>query len=277
MEEEDAGWNGTYALLGVSWVAVAALHVARGKVRDESSVANQISIAVPLPLWWFRLVVILFLLATLALIFADPNLHAWALTRYTVWTFVCSLAYLIESQVKYSKVQVRPVVLCFCVCAELVVGTGYWSFYGSKTYISSQTALSQFHSTVAHMIIQVLLLVELISLAATKEVTRLPFASTLLYLSTYMVTYATAIFSFCHATDSTLPYTIIDPRDQGGYVPLWLLLAWFAHAVFCWVVTAAVGMRNSLADCSTLLSGKKPVESIESFSRISVPVDFLYF
>lgn len=276
---EDLGWTATYALLAVGWLVVFGLHVARGtkEEKDKGSISEAVTVDVPPEIWTARLIALIFFVATLGVIFADPELHAWALTRYTVWTFVCSLAYLAESQRLDSKIRIRPVVLCFCVCAELVVGVGYWSLYGSETYISEQSTLNQFHSTAAHMVIQIVLLLELYSLAATKNITELPFASTLLYLSTYMVTYATAVFSYCAATDSTLPYAIIDPREEGGFVPLWLLLAWFAHAVFCWIVTAGVGRRNSLADCSTLLSGEASVKGTSALGRISVPADFLFF
>lgn len=277
--DEDLGWAATYALLAVGWLVVFGLHVARGskQKRDKGSVHEVELVDVAPELWVARLVAIIFFVVTLGFIFADPDLHAWALTRYTVWTLVCSLAYLVESQKRGNKLRIRPVVLCFCVCAELVVGVGYWSLYANETYISEQSTLNQYHSTAAHMVIQLVLLIEVASLALTKKIESLPFASTLLYLSTYMVTYATAIFSYCAATDSTLPYAIIDPREEGGFVPLWLLLAWFAHAVFCYIVTAIVrGNPGSLKDCSTLIR-ESPESKRSDNSATHTHIGILFF
>ena len=275
--DEDLGWAATYALLAVGWLVVFGLHIARGskQKRDKGSVYEVELVDVAPELWVARLVAIIFFLITLGFIFADPDLHAWALTRYTVWTLVCSLAYLVESQKRGNKLCIRPVVLCFCVCAELVVSVGYWSLYANETYISKQSALNQYHSTAAHMVIQLVLLIEVASLALTKKIDKLPFASTLLYLSTYMVTYATSIFSYCATTNSKLPYAIIDPREQGGFVPLWLLLAWFAHAVSCYFVTAMVGGDfGSLRDCSTLIRDSTESERKNGNSATSIGVLF---
>ena len=98
--DEDLGWAATYALLAVGWLVVFGLHVARGskQKRDEGSVYEVEIVDVAPELWVARLIAIVFFAITLGFIFSDPDLHAWALTRYTVWTLVCSLAYLVEIQ-----------------------------------------------------------------------------------------------------------------------------------------------------------------------------------
>lgn len=261
MDKAESGWLGVILLLAASWLVVFNLFLARWRNGRKEPGLAPIEVGIPTAVWWLRFVIIVFFTITLGLIFGDPDLHAWALTRYTVWTFVCSLVYLAESQTAYTKIRVRPIVLAFCVSAELVVATGYWSLYADKTYISAQSRLSQFHSTVAHMLIQLVLLVEIIACARRGKLTPIPFAVTLLYLSTYMLAYASAIFVFCRETHSTLPYAIIDPREEGGYVPLWLLLAWFAHGVFCWITTALSQRRfASFADCSLLVSATSPLK-----------------
>ena len=276
MTSEIRGWTAVYIFLAVSWVVILALYAIRGRKKSENTEESVKYISVPKVVWWVRLGVILFFVATLVVIFYD--LELWALTRYTVWTLLCSLVYLCESHTFTNEnyyIKIRPVVLCFCLAAELVVGIGYWSLYGDETYIPEESVLNQYHSTAAHLIIQIVLLAEFIFCVVTQRsvIPSFPFASTLLYLSTYMILYATAVFSFAGASDSTLPYEIIDPRKEGTLVVLWMLIAWTAHASFVYLITAVYNRDlQSFSDCNRFLhiDSTPTAKSVSQENRVYV-------
>lgn len=240
MAEDNGPWIAVLCLLSFAWTLwLGFLFRARG--RRVPAFAGTIDLPVSDVYVAARVVVLMFLTAVAITVFLD--LGAWALTRFTVWSLFLSIGYFISVIEHRQPAVSRPNVVILCLAAELVVCVVYWSLY-EKTF-AEQTAREQFHTLGAHALVQVFLLIEFLLARAnggSPDRGRIALA-----LTGFMVAYGTAVYAFSYGTDSTLPYSVIDPDE----VPA-------AAAVVAAVWAVAVGTSAALVSIYKHTFGTSP-------------------
>lgn len=227
---DTAAWTGVVVLLSVAWAGLLYFASNERSRYSQSLFRAKTAEKSNIYLMPLRPLVPVFLISVIITVFMD--LEAWALTRFTVWSLFLSTLYYLSVSWRFDEIYFRPNVVVLCLAAELVVCVVYWSLY-EKTF-KDQTTREQFHTLGAHAIVQILLVLEFVSMRGQNF--KLERKRIWLALSGYMVAYGTAIYAFSYATDSPLPYSVIDPDETHAAV-----------AVVAGAWAAAVAVAGALA------------------------------